>query len=399
MHFLPNGCKCSNLLVYPKNWKKGNKTLLNQQWRITYRFYDPKYEGTKLWGKPVTVRRMNEFKILSQRKQATEEILKDEFHSLMYEGFNPIDGTYNTPLNEFEYELDPDTPICIALDHATEKLDIDKRTKREIEGLKNHFNESCKMLGYDHFKICDIRRKQARAILDHLAKRKEYSNSRYNKVRTYIQMVFKRLVSMDVIEYNPISGIEKKKVVKKLRQSISDEDFIKVRKHLKINYYSFYRYTEIFFHSGSRNTELFRVKKEDVNLKAQTFKIIVLKGNQQTEELRAINNNVLRLWTELMEIAKPNDYIFSKKLMPGQTKIDSAQITRRWRSHVKKKLGINEDFYALKHKYLTKVIEVKGKNFAAGLAGHTSISMLDKHYDLNGKQRILDDGKNINISI
>ena len=53
---LPNNCRCSELAVYPKNWKSQRaKTSLN--WYISYRFYQP---GSK--AKQVILKKMNEFK-------------------------------------------------------------------------------------------------------------------------------------------------------------------------------------------------------------------------------------------------------------------------------------------------------------------------------------------------
>jgi integrase len=393
MQYLPNGCKASNLLVYPKNWKRNAKFLLKENWRITYRFYDPKYENTSLWGKTITVRRMNEFKVLSQRQQATETIIKDELHILFHEGYNPIDNTYSN----FNEAFSEDMPICKAIEYAYSKVECAKKTKDEIKWLKDYFIESTKMIGYDYYLVSEIKRKHVRTILNHLAKRKNYSNSRYNKVRNYMQIVFKRLVVEDLIEINPIDAIEKKKVIKKLRRAVTDTNHEIIRNHLKENYYTFYRYLEIFYRSGSRTSELLRIKKEDVNIKAQTFKITVLKNNTPTEELKAINNNVLHFWSEIIENSEKGNYLFSQNLSPGEKQIRSEQITRRWKTHVKNKLGINEDFYSFKHKYLTKVVDLKGRNLASGIAGHTSNKMLDNHYDLNNKQRIIEYGKRINV--
>jgi len=50
-----------------------------------------------------------------------------------------------------------------------------------------------------------------------------------------------------------------------------------------------------------------------------------------------------------MKNNKKEDYIFSKYLETGKTSNRPEQITRRWKRHVKDKLGIEADFYSLKH--------------------------------------------------
>ena len=141
------------------------------------------------------------------------------------------------------------------------------------------------------------------------------------------------------------------------------------------------------------------VKRKDVDLKNQTFKIIVSKGARKSEELRAINEHALNFWREICEGAKPEDYLFSKGLKAGSVLIDKWQISKRWRIHVKEKLGIEADFYSLKHLHTTRVIDKYGRDLAAGLNGHKSNKMNDEHYDLLKDKRALDQGKTIDIKL
>ncbi|MBN8699585.1 MAG: hypothetical protein J0L54_08220 [Chitinophagales bacterium] len=82
---LPNGCICSTLSVYPKNWQAKNaKTTLD--WYITYRFYDPRYPKPKL----VMVKGMNQFKTLPERQAATKKSLAEELDKLVRGELNPF---------------------------------------------------------------------------------------------------------------------------------------------------------------------------------------------------------------------------------------------------------------------------------------------------------------------
>ena len=77
--------------------------------------------------------------------------------------------------------------------------------------------------------------------------------------------------------------IRKRPVVKKIRLTLSEEERKSINAYLKKEHYSFLRYLHIFFHSGSRTSELFRVKGKDVDLKAQLFKRTIIKGNNKRE--------------------------------------------------------------------------------------------------------------------
>ena len=51
---LPNGCSCSDLAVFPANWKLKNASI-KAEWYIYYRFHAPKfkdipkYKTASLW--------------------------------------------------------------------------------------------------------------------------------------------------------------------------------------------------------------------------------------------------------------------------------------------------------------------------------------------------------------
>ena len=394
---LPNNCNCSNPTVFPKNWKTGGKTLLKKNWRIQYWFRDPEHEKSYPRGKLVIVKGMNKYKTLSERRAATEELLELELYILKEKGFNPITKKYNGKNEDIEPEISPKALFAEAVETAFNKLDVLPKTKKDVEGIKNKFVEAVKSMGLASIQIKDVRRRQIRAVLEHQSKVNKYSNNRFNKARAYLLMIFKELLERDAIELNPVTAIPKKKETKRLRKTLTDAELKKIKKHLKANHYTFYRYVEIFFHSGARSTELMQVKRKDVDLKNRTFKITVKKGQYYFEELRAINKNAHDLWVEVCSEAKPNQYLFGRGLEPDDVPIDPWQISKRWREHVKKKLNIDADFYSLKHLHTVKVIEAYNAEVAANVNGHKSTAMNDRHYDIHKKQRDLERAKNLDI--
>lgn len=393
---LPNGCKCSEIKVLPKNWE--TTKLINSNWKIYYRFYDPNHPNKPEWGKLITVKGMNSVKDLELRKTAVKQLLKEELHLLKSECYNPIDKLFKRNIQEEFYELPPETLFSTALDMAFQKLEIGHNTKIDIKNCLIYFKQSLFSLNYSHFKIEEVKRRHIRAILQHLSMKKKYSNNRYNKVRANIMSIFKILVDLDALDYNPVNDIPKKKTVKNIREQLTDEEVKEVKKHLKETNYEFYRYCEIFYFSGSRSSELMNIQIKHIDLVNQIFKVLVKKGRGGFEwQTRPINNKCLHLWAELCRTGAKQDYLFSKGLVPGVEKISERQITIRWKRHVKDKLGITVDFYAWKHRHTTKVIDLYGQNLASGLNGHKSGEMNKKHYDLHRQNRILEEGKNANI--
>ena len=105
-----------------------------------------------------------------------------------------------------------------------------------------------------------------------------------------------------------------------------------------------------------------------------SIKITVKKGQKLSEEWRTIKTIALPFWVELHAMAEPGQYIFHKGLNPGtcDKPIRAEQITRRWRRHVKEKLGITADIYSLKHSNLDEIAANFGVSRAQEAAGHST---------------------------
>jgi len=138
-------------------------------------------------------------------------------------------------------------------------------------------------------------------------------------------------MEMEAIEHDPVTPIKKQGTTKRIRPTLTKEERATVNRHLKAKYYTLWRFMHIFFHSGSRESELMRLKKEDVNLKRQQFKVMVKKGGVYREEWRTIKDIIVPLWMEVYNEAKAGQVLFSKFMRPGAVFINLWQITRRWR--------------------------------------------------------------------
>jgi integrase len=130
-----------------------------------------------------------------------------------------------------------------------------------------------------------------------------------------------------------------------------------------------------------------RLKVKDVDLKNQVYKCDIRKGKQHREVLRTIKTIALPLWEEVLEEAKPDDYVFSKGLKPGPIQIRADQITKRWYKYVKKPLGIEATFYSLKHSHTSEIVDLLSEEDAAKLNGHVNTDMVSKVYDVKKKDR------------
>jgi integrase len=344
---LPNGCKCSKLVVYPKNWQSKNAKI-SSNWYIKYRFYDPRHHIPK----QVMVKRMNQYKTLLERQEATKNCLKEELEKLTKGTNNPFERVQKAYKNTAI--LTGDSAIIDALNYALQKVSVSEITHRDLRYLIAQIEKALKRLNLQSYPISKTSRKIVRQILEEISS----TPDRFNKNRSYLMILFSELCEAEALDNNPVRDIKKKKVVKHLRTVLTDEERIKVNQHLQENYPAFHRFLHIFFHSGARISELLRVREYDLDLSNQRYKVVVQKGRHYKEAWKTIKDIALPYWQTVAEGCGNDDYVFSNGLIPGSTSIKPYQITKRWYRLVKKPLGIKADIYSLKHLHTTEVVDL-----------------------------------------
>ena len=400
MYILPNNCKCSEISVTPKNWQNIKKT--KKPWILFYRFYDPVLCPQ---GKMFQYRGVNHYKDADIRRKAMEIMIYEIKDQLINQGFNPVANTIQPP-DYSRMEIEPDTPFIVALKAAFKKIVAVPGTLTDIASVIKGVEQSAVALNLDRLPINKVSRKYIKQILEHRAinnmkyessgvkgvkgtLKHYWSSNRFNKYRTYLIRLFKELVEMESIDSNPIYDISKMKQFIKQRVILTPEQKTAINETVYRVNKPFWKVLQIFFHSGSRITELCGVKKHHIDIVNHRCKYTVKKGTSVREVWRPIKDVVFNIWMELYKQAADDDYLISEGLVPGKNRIRPEQISRRWTRIVKKGMGINVDFYSLKHLNTTEMMDelslMDHKDPAAEVSklnGHTSSSMLRKVYDV-----------------
>jgi integrase len=355
---LPHGCWISDPTVNPSNWKQVGAST-SKDWYIQYYFHDPSLPNDHKYkkGKLCIVKGMNKFKTVTERRDMTSTLMNDEIDALN-DGFNPITRMINPVVEEdlTNQEIDPRTPFMQALKIAQASLTCVKTTKADIKSVLKYTEIHARKLQYHGLPIAEIKKKHIKKIMVSLSLSKEvWNENQFNYYRKYLGMLFKELMEYVDLEYNPAIALKKKETVKKMRLELTAEERIKVDKHLREVDHYFWRFTNLFYHSGARETEFMKIKKSDVDIKEQMHLVTILKGKKPHQAWKPIKDIVLDLWKEVLGEAGNDQYLFSKYLKPGNVPINPRQVTRRWNRHVKNKLGIQADFYSLKHSNLDEI--------------------------------------------
>lgn len=406
---LPNGCTVSPVNIFPSNWNT-KKADINLIWYINYRFRDPKFLYKYPNGKAIRVKSgINRLKTLKE-KQAAIIILRDEQVELLESGYNPITDNGEKVIQQVEAvknasavkltEVFPSSPFIKALWFVHSISQLDRYTLKDCASAIRSVEKCAIEYDYHEIPISEVQAKHVRRCLDlcHTSNPK-FSGRRYNRVKAHLSGLFRELIQLGAIDSNVTLLVNPMKESANKPIILKNDEIERVKEHLYAHHKSFYNFMMLFYYSGGRIKELFRMKGSDVDLVEQKYTTLIKKGKQEKWLDRTIRNVALPLWKEQMKNCKPDDYVFSKGLLPGPIQINSKQVTRRWSTHVMKPLGIKATFYKLKHLNTDRTLEAVGAKMAAGQNAHMSTKMVEQVYAYNEKKRIHEGLKGLDIEL
>ena len=354
------GCSYTELWVSPANWQKATKKDLDKDWYVQCIFFDPRYEKKYPKGFPYR-KKANKPQTIEERRALISFLLKNipqQFNN----GYNPITKKY---MNLRDEGLYPDLLFIEAFKRA---LEIKSGAKSHLYNIKRaieRLEEASEALGMQYIKVKDLRRVDLKIMLDYLQLPDKY----YNKFVIYFSSLYRVLIEYECCESNITRDIYPKKTFKEPRLVLEKNELDKIKELLEETHPEFYRYMMIFLYSGARNTELFRLQRKDVDLDKQEFVILLEKGGQYKRCTKVILTPALEYWKEVCEECQsPDDYLFSLNFVPSKKMGNTEIVTRFWKRNVKDKLGIEADFYALKHYMLDNL----DSDTAMLLASHTN---------------------------
>lgn len=336
-------------------------------WYVQYYFYphDGKRKETKVKAN------INRFKTLGERQIAMRHILQ-HVQQMIAQDSQPA------------AEISPATGFIPALRATLAKINVTPFYRQEIGYIIDAIEAACSAINYSLL-IKDVERWHIKNILESMNK----SPARYNAMRTALSILFSELVEYGSVKYNPVRDLKKKKVTRAPKKIPTQQQRKIIRKHLAANHPMFWRFVNIFYHSGARISELMRVQAKHVDLQNQTFTVLVKKGRQGTWQQRIIKDKAVQYWDELLKYAVPDGFIFSHGWQPGTEQMSEKRPLKVWDETVIKELGIKVTLYSLKHLHSTEVSELLSQQHAALANGHTSVKMVQQVYDVNSKRNAM----------
>lgn len=392
---LPHDCRAGQVSVTPHNWRKVNANK-NCTWKISYWFYDDNLKQKK----KVVIKGLNHLGSLHEKQDAVPLLLEDEIREIKDMGYNRITQVYGG--EEVDSEINPYTPFCKALDWAFENKVAEGPTKTDIKSALKYIKNGAVGMHMDHLPVSQLEKEHLIMILKKCGELKVktdipigktgktkkgiWTPNQFNHYRKYLSALYCELEEVAAVKTNPLKDIRKQKHASAKRKILTPEECAIIDEYTKKHHFRFWILINIFFHSGGRTTELFRVQGKHVDLKRQTISYLIKKGKNPLWEEKPIKDEAVPFWEKAMTGCAHEDYVFSVGLKPGAAKISPRQAGLRWEKHIKKKLGITCDWYGLKHLHTDQVAALLTLKEAQVHNGQTNLTTA-KIYAINEDMR------------
>ena len=157
-----------------------------------------------------------------------------------------------------------------ALQKAYDKGNFVGRTKSDLKGVLKYISRAAAVLQIDFLPIKDFKTSHLLLLMEECGKIKDqWTNNNYNTYLKYLSILFGIILQYRAMEYNPARDVRKKKTTKSARRILTAEECKRIDEFTRSFDVHLWQFIHIFFHSGSRTTEILRVQGEHVDLKAQ----------------------------------------------------------------------------------------------------------------------------------
>ena len=157
------------------------------------------------------IKGMNVYKTLKERQQGTQFLIDRYLSILIDEGYNPITKQSTAPA-ETNYILHPDTAFVDALRVAEKNIVAAKSTNRDLRSMLRAVAIASDQLRFSDLPVSMTTRKYIFALLSQIeTNAEERSPHRYNKNRSYLMMLFEKLIEMQTLEANLVHGLPNKR--------------------------------------------------------------------------------------------------------------------------------------------------------------------------------------------
>lgn len=197
------------------------------------------------------------------------------------------------------------------------------------------------------------------------------------------------MIARKYIKENPVEHVQQKAEHEKYRKDLSEDMLKKMSEHLLSTDKYFSLACMMQYYTLIRPGELSNLKIGDISVSKQTVFVSKEFSKNHKDAEVGVNDNIIKLMIDLGVLSHPtNEYLFSKKFMPGEEHVGADQFNKRWKK-MRTALGWADcyRFYSLKDTGIRDLANSEGVVVARDQARHSDISTTNKYIQKHGVRR------------
>ena len=227
-------------------------------------------------------------------------------------------------------------------------------------------------------------------FLDHIFIDRDNGARTRNNYLSWLAVLCGWCVNHNYMQYRPTDGITfiDKRYMKKQREIIPLPIVKKIHEWISANDPHFLLACQLLYNCFIRPVEMTRLKISMINIKEQTITIPADASKNHETMVITIPLKVLTTARNLGIFEHEGScYIFSKRLRPGRTMIDTVVFRHHW-ENVREALRLKKEyqFYSLKDTGITEMLDSKLASITVrDQARHSSLAITELYTRHNGK--------------
>jgi integrase len=213
-------------------------------------------------------------------------------------------------------------PQAIELAISTKLISDRRRTTQTYRSFLNIFHEWIGKSGYNNVPVSQITDLHVGHFLNWLQQEKKIGNTTYNNYLQRLTTAFNALIKQEIISKNPCHLVDSLPEEAGVNVPLNFHQRLTIEKYLQEYDRPLFKFTRFLYFTFLRPNELVQLKIKDIDLKNRQIIVPAAVSKNKREETVTIPKLLLAEIAPMrLDKFGPEDYVFSKNLLPGSVKI------------------------------------------------------------------------------
>lgn len=307
---------------------------ISKTWYVYFSYRNPESNKFQLFQHYISSKLLTK----KARYEKANELI-DELNAKLQKGWNPFSNELRTLTTVSE---------VVQRFYEVKESELRRRTILTYKSMIKLFQDWLIEKSLNRIAIENFTFIHAIEFMDMLKYKKKVSNRTYNNYLITMRTIFNWLQQREYVVFNVFKRINVLQEEEPELIGFDESELRAIRTVLPYRNKRLWMIAQLIFYCFMRPQEIVRLKHKDINIRIGR---IIINGNQSKNK----KTQVVELPKAFLDqidpedwVGKPNDYIFSRKFMPGNKEILPIRIAEAWQKFARE-MGIDKPIYGLKH--------------------------------------------------